>query len=268
MLLPVKNSQEKSKSMRTCLSLLGLGLRRSILSMPCFFSVLGVGMVMFFTSYNMATDTSDVLYLIDLGKTGNLPLILCIAPTIPFGLSFASEWQERSLKFWLIRSGLKKYVWCKAAVCFISGILVVFAGILTYAIVLSTHYPFFLFISSGDAYTVLLESGKPLHFFLLSSFHYALSGGMFSVAALCVSGFVPTRFTSLAAPMVLYMVFLRVSMFFSLPLFLHPDYLTEVTYGIGTPLVTFFFKFFLIIAICSLLGLILQIRVKRLVQNA
>ncbi|MBP1994323.1 hypothetical protein [Paenibacillus eucommiae] len=253
--------------MKTLFSLLVISFKRAILSTRFLASVCGVTLVLFLTSFGMINPLSDVLSVVKTTGGGNMILVVGILPLIPFATTFASEWEEGSASFWLVRSGVRNYAVSKVVVSAFSGTLTTFAGILLYALILLIKLPFFSTITTGDAYAPLLEAGMPVRYLLYSAAHLSLSSALFAVAALWISTYIPNRFTALAAPTVLYFALYRLTRFWDLPLYLNLGTIIEGTYHAGSPQATILFKLGTVTILCLLMGYGIVGQIRRRLQN-
>ncbi|WP_238187615.1 hypothetical protein [Paenibacillus sp. L3-i20] len=253
--------------MNLLMSLLLVSFRRALFSGRFAISVVGVTLALFLTSYGMISPQSDVLSVVMLYGGGNLILIVGILPLLPFATTFASEWEERAASFWIVRSGVHCYAIAKVFVSAISGILVTFAGITLYALLLLTKLPFFTKSMTGDAYAPLLDANMPLLYFFSSAIHLSLSSALFAVAALWISAFIPNRFTAMAFPAVLYFVIFRLTNFWDIPEFLKLSKIVGETYHAGSPLASFLLKLGTVTVLCLLMGYGSVRQIRRRVQH-
>jgi hypothetical protein len=248
-------------------SLLVISFSRAIVSVRFLASVCGVILVLFLTSFGMISPLSDVLSVVMTSGGGNTILVVGILPLIPFATTFASEWEERAVSFWIVRSGICNYAVSKVMVSAVSGSLATLAGILVYALLLLIKMPLFSRISTGDAYAPLLEAGRPVRYLLYSAAHLSLSSALFTVAALWISTYIPNRFTALAAPAVLYFALFRLTRFWDIPPYLQIGTIVEGTYHAGSPLASMLFKLGTVTLLCLLMGYGTVVQIRRSVQN-
>lgn len=253
--------------MKHFLSLTATNFYRSLFSGRFVFSVLGVITVLFLTSFGMMNSDSDVVSVFMISGSGNMVLIMGVLPLLPFAMSFAMEWEERSAGFWMIRTGIRNYALSKVLVSAITGILATFSGILLYAILLLVKLPLYNDLnSSGDPYAPLLEAGMPVTYLLSYALHMSLSSALFAVAALWISAYFPNPFSTLAAPIVLYFILFRLTRTWGIPEFLSLVWIVEGPYHAGSPLLSLLLKLGTVIVLCLLMGYGTVVQIRRRVQ--
>ena len=240
--------------MKPISSLLRVGFSRALFSWNFVLSVIMVTVVLLMTSIGMINPQSDVLSVAIISGSGNIPLIVGILPLLPFAITFASEWEERAVSFWIIRSGVRAYAFSKLMVSAASGFLTTFTGILLHVLLLRTQLPLYTIFQTGDAYAALLDAGKPWTYLLSAAAHLSLSSALFAVMALWISAYIPNKWTALTAPVVLYFVMLRLTRYWDIPPFLNPGMLVEGTYHAGSPLASLLFKFGMVTCLIWLMG--------------
>jgi len=103
------------------------------------------------------------------------------------------------------------------------------AGSMTvFSPVMSIFFPLFNGqISNGSPYAILLKNNRQWTYILILTVHYSLSGALFAGAALTISTFIPNKFSTLAAPIVIYFVLMRLTAYAQIPDFLKLNILVE-----------------------------------------
>lgn len=242
--------------MKRFLSLFAVNMSRAIFSARFVLSACTVALVMFFAVWGFISTESDVIYLCGLSMTGSgaMILIICVLPIIPFATTYASERNEHSDRFWMIRTGVGQYSANKVLVAGISGFFTTSLGILIFILLLLTKCPLFTKANVGDGYSVLLVEGKPLAYLSCYIIHVSLSSAIFAVLAFCVSTFIPNKFTAVAAPAVLYFIALRFTETMNIPQYLKAGAFVEWIYDAGTPASSLLLKAGTVITICFVLG--------------
>ncbi|AEE96633.1 hypothetical protein [Mahella australiensis] len=249
--------------MKLFISLMKADLYRAILSFNFIISVAFIIFVMFISCSGFITDTADVMYLLGhaLTGSGSTLFVLCIAPILPYGMSFASDTEDKATFFWVIRTGVKKYAISKFISSIIAGFLSVCIGIVIFSLLMSVFFPLFNQISSGDSYIALLENNKPIMYILVIAVHYSLSAALFAGGAIAVSAFISNKFSVIAAPIVIYFVLMRLVTHASIPVFFKPDFLVQSIYPNVSPLEAFLYK---LMPVIVLLGILLFVTVKQI----
>ncbi|MBZ4665360.1 hypothetical protein [Mahella sp.] len=249
--------------MKIFISLLKADLNRALLSLNFVLSTLFIMLVMFISCSGFITGTSDVVYLLGhaLSGSGSTMFILCIAPILPYGMSFASDMEDKVMTFWIIRTGVKKYAASKFVVSVIGGFLTVGIGIFVFILIMSLFFPLFISVNTGDSYASLLRNNKTGLYILLIAVHYSLSAALFAGTAIAVSSFIPNKFTVLSAPIVIYFVLMRLTTYASIPNFLKADLLVQSIYPDVSPIAAFLYK---LIPVAGILGILLFVTIKQI----
>ena len=215
-------------------------------------------------------ERADVIYLLGhaLSGSGSLLFILCIAPILPYGLSLASDFEDKALTFWLIRTGTEKYVISKFLSSIIAGVLTVCTSIIAFSLFLSISFPLYSGTStSGNPYAVLLKNYSPIIYIFILALHYSLSAALFAGAAITVSAFITNKFSVMAVPLTLYFVLMRSTDLAPIPRFLKAGSLVQGFYMDVGPLTAFLYKLIPVIIILIILLFITIKQIKKRVGS-
>lgn len=257
--------------MKTFFSLLLADLRRAFCSRRFVFSVLGVTLAMLLVSFGLMSSTSDALYLMGLSShSETMALILGILPILPFAVTFASEWEENSARFWLIRGGADEYAVCKIIASAVSGFLTTAAGMAVFILLMRLKYPLFTHANSGDPYALALLAGSspmPVRYLAYYICHISLSAALFAVTALWVSTYLPNRFATVAAPLVIYFILFRLTTMLPIPDYLKISVVVQGGYPAGSPRATLLVKLLTVCILCVLMGFGTVRQIRRRMQN-
>jgi hypothetical protein len=251
--------------MRVFVRTLGLDLYRAILSTRFALAVLSVVAVILIGSFGFISTANDVIYLLvsAFSSTGGTLILLGILPILPYGMSLAADTEERAGTFWLIRTGVPRYVLAKIIAAAASGFLVIIFGIALFVFAFSMYLPLFVTASSGDAYAVLLDKGRVFTYLSYLSAHYGLTAILFACLAITLSAYVVNKYIVLAAPIVIYLFLLRITTYIPLPEFLRPIYLFDAIYYTSNPCLTFVKKLIPILLLVFILSYIAVKKMKR-----
>lgn len=255
--------------MRTFSGSVLANLTRAICSTGFFVATLGTFLVITLGSTGLFTYGADVIYLLGLATNGSSAIILvvCVLPTLPFSTTFASEWNERSFRFWMIRTGVRVYTCAKIVACAVSGFLVTFLGLMIFIAFFSLFHPIFISVQTYNAYSVFLVNSKYYSYLFLLVTHISLSSSIFAVLSLYVSSFFQNCFTTVAMPVVTYMAALRLSEIINPPAFLDLSVIIETAYNAGSPLKSIVLKLVLTIGSILILGQLTSRRIRKLVHD-
>ncbi|MBS4201837.1 hypothetical protein KHA93_19720 [Bacillus sp. FJAT-49732] len=241
--------------MKTFSHLFIVNIRQAIFSVRFLLSALGVAVAILFSIGGLVAEAHDVLYLLIMGfGGGNVVLIIGILPLFPFATTFASEWEQRSTSFWIIRTGVGYYSVSKVFVSALSGFLTTAVGVILFVVAMQTKLPLFSYNSSGDGYSVLLDANKPLEYLTYFVTHISLTSALFAVIALWVSTYFPNKSVTIAAPLVVYFVINRLTTDLDIPRYFKAMGIVEEIISIGSPLASLLLKLGIVSILCLLMG--------------
>lgn len=142
--------------------------------------------------------------------------IFVILGALPFAASFSEEWNCLVTTNCITRKDIRKYSAANVMMCFISSLLVIFVGMMIFALIYSMSYP--LYNSNGGSlklpYGILTAKGFPLLDLAARTFVFAASCAMWSVTGLMLSAFFPSSYIAICAPFVFSYLVERVTMNF------------------------------------------------------
>ncbi|GAF66844.1 hypothetical protein BTS2_3749 [Bacillus sp. TS-2] len=214
-----------------------------------------VGLVtlsLFMVSFSFIQSEQTVLQLLTLalgGTTGILMLILGTFPLLPFAISYATDWEQKTTSFWMIRSGVLQYAIHKCLMSAVSAFLVTSLGLTLFISIMSIWLPLFSTEIAIEAYQPFLVDGKPVLYFFFHITHFSLSASLFAIVALWVSTMIPNKFVALATPVVLYFVAHRLTTTLNIPVYLKALTIVEGYYNGGTPYLSLSIKLVTVLAI-------------------
>lgn len=241
--------------MKVFFSLLAINIRQAVFSLRFLVSACGVTLTMFLTGLGLLSTAHDVIYLCGLSSGSESRMLMVgILPLFPFAITFAIEWEQRATQFWMIRTGIRNYSSSKVFVSALSGFLTTALGVSIFVLMALIRFPLFTHVSTGDAYSVLLEAGKPVQYLCYYIVHISLSSALFAVAAVWISAYIPNRYAAVAGPLVLYFVAHRFTTTLDIPQYLKVITIVEGGYDAGTPQKTLLLKLGIVMALCLLMG--------------
>jgi len=236
-------------------SILVTDIHRALCSLRFILSACGVALVILLTGLGLINNANDVIYLLDLSSgSENLMLIVGILPILPFATTFATEWEEHAIGFWIIRTGIGNYAVSKVLVGALSGFLTTAAGTILFVLIALTRLPLFTDATAGNAYSLLLDAGKPVQYLCCRIADISLSSVLFAVAAVWISAYITNKFTAVAGPLVLYFLALRITATLNIPWYLKISAIVHGGYGMGTPIQTLLFKLGIVVVLCFPMG--------------
>jgi len=259
--------------MRKFFALLIVNIKRGIMSVPFLISACGVTVVMVFATWSLITQKSnesyiDVIYLYGMGTGGgSLFLMTSILPLFAFSTTFASEWSQRATSFWIVRAGIRNYATSKVIVSALSGFLTTAVGLNLFFLLMRIKLPIFSTPNTGDAYATLLEQGMPIIYLVYHVTHISLTSALFAVIALWVSTYLPNKFVTVAAPLVIYFIAHRFTTQLDIPEYLKAISIVEGTYHGSTPTISLLIKLGIVSLLCLFMGFGTVRQIRRRVQH-
>ena len=129
--------------------------------------------------------------------------LFVILGALPFAGNFSDEWNSMIMTNCITRKSAKKYSAANAVMCYISAFATVFIGMMIFAGLYSTFYPFFLDdSSSSQPYGIFSESGFPVLDLAAATFVFAISCAMWAVMGLMLTAFFPSKYIAICAPFI------------------------------------------------------------------
>lgn len=251
--------------MKKTLHILWADMKRSLLSLRFLCSVLAVPFLMLTAVWGLREGSFvSAWYLarLALGGSGIEGMILCTLPVFAFGLSYAWEWEEKAMRYQVIRAGTGRYILSKVLNCALSGFLTVFLGIGLFVLILLPFYPPHLPDSGITPYEILMGTHL-IPGWLLYMAHHGLSGSIVSVCALWFSTLLPNRFAAAAAPFILYFSILRLNFLTRLPAWVSPVYWIGGVWSAGSCLETIGYKLVTALVLCALFSIASRYHMER-----
>lgn len=262
------------------LSLMSVNLRRAFLSKGFLIGVLSTLLLLFFGAspelfkQNYADvwefGSSDILSAQSIathGTGGALFIMFGVLPILGFGTTFAEEWQQNAINFWVGRVGIVRYALGKALATAISGFLMPMCGFLLFLLLLLPFVPLHRSFQTGNPYEMVLLNQGPLSFFLIISLHYALGAMMCSMVGLGISTLFPDKFVAVSSPMIIYFFLLIVLPPPKIPEVIWPVYLVDGIFPMPTPLATILVRIVFVSTVCILTGISSLYLVRRRFEN-
>jgi len=201
----------------------GGDLRRLIGSFRFAIAVIGLSGVTLLTlwdelQYTVPGETS-ITYIRLLIDYWNFNMVYLLFAAIPSATVFCTDWENRYIRFSVLRSSKRIYAASKAMACFFSAFLVVALSEWLNIFLLSFWYP----VTNGPSemdfgvYQVLADQNLVPLYFGIEILFKSLCAGFLCVFALWVSTKVTNVFITLAAPLLLFYVVNTVSAALRLP---------------------------------------------------
>lgn len=260
--------------MKRFFCVLGQDLRRTMLSLPFFIAVFGLAIVSVVTLFDeyqgMAAGTS-VLYLHLLMELRGFYLVFLLFAALPGTTLFCSDWDNRYIRFSVMRSSKSMYAASKALACFCSAVFSVFLSEWLTVFMLSFKYSLYRPSDSdyaAGAYQNLITPGGMPLYFTISFLCKGFCAGFLSVLALWFSTKVTNVFVTLATPILAYYL-IQVLGFATgiLPSSLFIDNLTKARVIMGGPGSSLLYTLGIFLLLAALFGFLFVKSCKRRISN-
>ena len=170
----------------------------------------------------MQDTDADVWYVVyNSMSTGITFFTIYLLPALVFSASAVEEMDNHASFFWTIRTGIAEYTAAKILAAAIAGFMTVFLGFALYIGGLRLFLPAFIKSCSTSPYDMMMETGAVGKGLTLFTVDIALSGAVTSCFGMVCSFFIMSRYTAIAAPIMLYLTFSRVADALKLPEYLN-----------------------------------------------
>ncbi len=144
------------------------------------------------------------------GSVFSILYLLCAA--IPCTTMFCEDWENKYLRYNILRSGKSVYAVAKSVSCSCVAFIIIAGAETIFYIVMSLNMPFydesFGMIGSYSMYYIPFQNGNYINYVLNMIIIKALSAGFFCSLALIISVKIPNIFVALSAPLLSF-YFLR-----------------------------------------------------------
>lgn len=185
-------------------------LRRTMISWTFLLAVLGlafVNIITLFDEYQYTTQSTSILYLLMLMEYRDFYIIFLLFAALPGTTLFCSDWDNRYIRFSVMRSTKNQYAVSKVVACFFSAVLTVILANLLTVVLFSFRYPLYLpgdEMNAYGAYQVFINKEWAWLYLMVSFLCKGFCAGFLSVMALWFSTIVTNVFVTLAMPMLAY----------------------------------------------------------------
>lgn len=249
-------------------------LRRTILSWVFLAAVLGltfVNVLSLFDEYPLFSKNTSVLYLEMLMGYRDFYMVFLLFAALPGTTLFCSDWDNRYIRFSVMRSTKNAYATGKVIACFLSAILTVvlaeWLSVLVFSMQFDLYVPSDANKSFGAYQVLITPTATPLYLtatFLCKGF----CAGALSVFALWFSTKVTNMFVTLAAPMLVYYLIQVVGYSTKIvPSYLSVDNLTRALVDVGGPLLSLIYTMGVFTTLAVMFGFLFVRSCKRRISN-
>lgn len=129
--------------------------------------------------------------------------LFVILGALPFAGNFSDEWNSMVTTNCITRNSAKKYSVANVVACYVSAFATVFIGMMVFAGIYSTFYPFFLDDgSASQPYGIFSKNGIPILDLAAVTFVFAISCAMWAVMGLMLTAFFPSKYIAICAPFI------------------------------------------------------------------
>ena len=222
--------------------------------------------IMFASTYGMMQDqTSSIWACLEnmFYGSGMVGILLCLLPVLPFGTSYAAEWEDNAVRTIVVRSGATVYPVSKLANAFFSGFLMVFCGTAAFALLVSPFLPLHIQMVASDPYNLFACNGHPAAGLVLWTVHHSCTGGMMAICGVWMSTIMPNRYFGAVMPHVCVFLSSRLAEGLRLPDWMTPAYWVGMIYSAGDIWLTLLVKVLTTVIVCTVMGIFTVLNVRR-----
>ncbi|MBE6829787.1 MAG: hypothetical protein E7519_06220 [Ruminococcaceae bacterium] len=250
---------------------------RVLTSLNFWGAVLGIAAINVLNSLNFLSNKNDIVQIFSAGDAPFFSILILIFETLPFGLVFCEDWENRYIRSSVIRTSPVQYSIAKVITCFYSALLAGLLGRLLFVLML---FPFMSPVDPNQNSFIINAVNNPQgaawllvnhHYFtwiLIEALERSLQGSIYATLSLWLSTKITNIFVTLAMPVIAYYIYLNIANLLELPKFL---ILTAVFENDGIFPNNFLFgtlyAFFFAVIFSSLFGILFVKGVKRRLED-
>ncbi len=191
-------------------------------------AIIGIAVVSVLNSLNFLLSRNDIIQIFSAGDAPFFSIAILILETLPFGMVFCEDWENRYIRSSVIRISSTKYALSKVITCFYSALLAGLLGRLLFVLLLSpfispvdTNKNSFIVnaINNPQGAAWFLANSQYLAWIFIESIERSLQGGIYATFALFVSTTMTNMFVTLAIPVVSYYIYQSIYNILGLPNF-------------------------------------------------
>lgn len=192
-------------------------------------AVLGVAVVSGLNSLNFLSNQNDIIQIFSKGDAPFFSVVILILETLPFGLVFCEDWENRYIRSSVIRTSPVQYSVAKVITCFSSALLAGLLGRLFFVLILSpfvnpvnpNQNPYVVnAVSHPQGAAWFLANHHYLSWILIEAFERSLQGSIYATLSLWLSTKITNIFVALAMPVITYYIYWNIVNLLELPKFL------------------------------------------------
>jgi len=240
----------------------------------CYFlaATLGLVFVKIITLFDEASyfvpGKTTIVYISLIEQYLDFNIIYLLFAAIPGTILFCADWDNRFIRFSVVRSSKLNYGISKAIACFTSGICVVFLAEWIMIAIFSFRFPLFDANFNYDVFTSFAAPNKIFLYFLAKSICKAFCAGFLCVFALWFSTKIVNVFVALATPLLAYYFFNTLSFTLRVPAWLNISNLSNCNININNdPILSFLFPTVIFLISAMFFGFLFIRNCKRRIEN-
>ena len=247
--------------------------KRTIFSLRFLVAVLGFTLITIITmieelSY-MPLGVTSLVYIYQIINYLDFYIIYLIFAAIPGTLLFCSDWDNRFMRFSVVRCSKRIYAISKVLACFCSAICVVILSQSLTLLLFSFGFPIFNVNDTGlGIYSSFGSTNQIWMYFAVKILCKAFCAGFLSVFALWFSTKIINAYVALATPLLAYYLIVTLSAYFKIPALFNIGYLAKGYISIGEdPLHSFLFTILIFTVAAIIFGSFFVSDCKRRIEN-
>ena len=203
------------------------------------------------------------------GNSGVFTFVLCILPAFPFAMVYTQDENSGMLWNWSIRAGIRGYARAYYLITVLSGFLVIVIGGVLFILLMVLSGSPFLIDGTGKYldFGIFLIEENPVLFVVFQLVNGAMGGAIIAGLAAMIGAFIPNRFVVYAAPLVIYMLAVRLLGSHSLPYYLNVTNLLQGAFNAPTPFGALGIKLAYLVILGGTFGLLTLWKIERRQKN-
>ena len=177
-----------------------------------YLGILGVVFTLFFSLEGRGFENGSVVFTYVFVTNLSGMLLTYVFSALPFATVFCEDIEQKYFYCEVVRDNLKKYVFSKCAVIYISSFITMLTGTILFLLICRTQIPWVnwdmtdLAIERAGCYGTLVENGYYMIYCILYASHLGMLSGWLSLMASLGSIYISNKVLVLVLPILWYQI--------------------------------------------------------------
>lgn len=233
--------------MKLFFNLLACDFKRTVFSLRFLVAAVGFTVITFVTMFDelphLQSGVTSLVYIDQIIRYLDFHITYLIFAAIPGTILFCTDWDNRFIRFSVVRCSKRKYAFSKVFACFTSAVLVVFLSEVLTLSLFALRFPVF---SDTDGnlgiYSTFASADKIILFFFVKILCEAFCAGFLSIFALWFSTKITNSFVALATPLLAFYLISTIGFALQIPVMFNISALSKgYVYICNHPSISFWY---------------------------